>query len=163
VSVSGAHLSLAFHVLTALILPLWILMLLLPRWELSVRILRSPWSVAPIALAYAAVVLPQIGTVLAHVLAPDPASQAAYFGTAAGYLAISAHVLALDLFAGRWAYLDGYAAGRSPWIMSPVLFLVMLLGPLGVLLYLAIRVRAARAAASRCPTSPRASTPSRNT
>lgn len=137
----------AFQVLALLILPFWILMLFLPRWGISIRILRSPWSLAPIVLAYAVVVLPQLGTVLSLVLGSDPGAQAAYYGTAAGYLAISAHVFALDLFAGRWAYLDGYAAGRSPWLMSPVLFVVMMLGPLGVLLYLAIRVRDTRARA----------------
>lgn len=136
---SADRLDLAFPFLILLILPFWILMIFFPKWERSVRILRSPWPVVPVALAYVAVILPQIGTVLRLVLAPDPGAQSVYFGTAGGYLAISAHVLALDLFAGRWVYLDGYAARRSPWIMSPVLFVVMLLGPLGLLLHLAVR------------------------
>jgi uncharacterized membrane protein len=88
--------------------------------------------------------LPQLSTVLPQVLSPDPHEQAAYFATAAGYAVISAHVVALDLFAGRWVYLDGYALGRSPWIMSPILFVVMMLGPLGLLLYLAVRARTPR-------------------
>jgi hypothetical protein len=147
----GLRVEIAFQVLTLLILPLWILMIFFPKWDVSVRILRSPWSIAPIALAYVAVIAPQIVTLLPLVLDPDPASQMAYLGTLGGYLAISSHVLALDLFAGRWVYLDGYTAGRSPWVMSPVLFCVMMLAPLGLLLYLGIRARTARRLEPRGP------------
>ncbi len=128
-----------FQFLALLILPFWVLILFLPKWGVSHRVLQSSWSVVPIAAAYAAFVIPQITTVLPHVLSPDPHEQAAYFATPAGFLLISAHAVALDLFVGRWVYLDGYAAGRSPWLMSPILFVVMMLGPLGLLLYLAIR------------------------
>ena len=147
----GLRVEIAFHALTLLILPLWILMIFLPKWEVSVRILRSPWSVAPIALAYVAVIAPQLATLLPLVLDPQPGAQMAYLATPGGYLAIWAHVLALDLFAGRWVYLDGYTAGRSPWVMSPVLFCVMLLAPLGLLLHLALRAQAVRTRERRTP------------
>ena len=146
-SFAEGRLDVAFQILTLLILPLWILMIFFPRWQISVLILRSPWSIVPIALAYAAVIAPQLATVLSLVLVPESRAQAEYYGSAAGYLAITAHVLALDLFAGRWVYLDGYMARRSPWLMSPVLFAVMMLAPLGLLLYLAIRARPPRARA----------------
>jgi hypothetical protein len=147
----GLRVDFAFNALTLLILPLWILMIFFPKWDVSVRILRSPWPIAPIALAYVAVIASQIATLLPLLLAPEPAAQMAYLGTPAGFLAIWAHVLTLDLFAGRWVYLDGYTAGRSPWVMSPVLFCVMILAPLGLLLHLGIRARTARSLERRAP------------
>jgi hypothetical protein len=135
----SVDLDLAFYILTLLTLPFWILMILAPKWEWSIRIVRSYWPVVPIGCAYALVVLPQIASVAPQLLRPDPFAQLAYLGTPDGHLAIYSHALALDLFVGRWVYLDAYRTRRSPWIVSPVLFLVMMLGPLGLLLYLGIR------------------------
>ncbi len=128
-----------FGVLATLILPFWILMVLLPSWAASRRVIGSLWSIVPIACAYVALVLPQLTAVLPDLLSPDPQRQASYFSTPQGYLAISAHAVSLDLFVGRWVYLDGYNSGRPAWLMSPVLLLVMFLGPLGLLVYLASR------------------------
>ena len=133
------HVWPVFAALACLILPFWVLMLLLPTWRVSRSALESPWSLVPVAAAYVVLVLPELPVVLPLILAPDPHAQAAYFATPAGFLLISAHVAAGDLFVGRWVYLDGYSAGRSPWLMSAVLLVVMMLTPLGLLLYLAVR------------------------
>jgi len=49
------------------------------------------------------------------------------------------HFLAFDLFVGRWIYLDSRRRQVSPWLMAPLLFLTLMLGPAGLLLYLAVR------------------------
>jgi hypothetical protein len=41
---------------------------------------------------------------------------------------------------GRWVYLDGRSRSISIWIISPILFFVLMLGPIGFLLYLAVRL-----------------------
>jgi hypothetical protein len=48
--------------------------------------------------------------------------------------------LAFDLFVGRWVYLDGRRLGMSAWLVSPILFFVLMLGPLGLVLYVAARL-----------------------
>ena len=40
---------------------------------------------------------------------------------------------------GRWAYLDSRERRISAWLMAPVLFLTLMLGPIGFGLYLALR------------------------
>ena len=60
-------------------------------------------------------------------------------GTSAGATAAWAHFLAFDLFVGRWAYLDSRERNISAWIMAPVLFLILMLGPLGFAMYLGVR------------------------
>jgi hypothetical protein len=64
---------------------------------------------------------------------------AALLGTPAGATIGWAHFLAFDLFVGRWAYLDSRERAISAWLMAPVLFFVLMLGPIGFLLYLAVR------------------------
>ena len=58
-------------------------------------------------------------------------------GTAAAW----AHFIAFDLFVGRWMYLDSRDRGTHPLVMAPLLVLTILFGPLGLLVYLAVRAR----------------------
>jgi len=57
-------------------------------------------------------------------------------GTPAGATIAWVHFLALDVLVGRWAFLDGHTRAISPFLMAPVLALILLFGPLGFLLYL---------------------------
>ena len=54
------------------------------------------------------------------------------------------HFLAFDLFVARWVYLDSRSRHIPPWFISPVLFFVLMLGPVGFLLYLVGRTAVAR-------------------
>lgn len=66
----------------------------------------------------------------------DPASIAALLGTP--YLAVGAwlHLLALDLWTGRWVYLDSRKKGLNAYVVSPILVLVLGFGPFGLAAYL---------------------------
>jgi hypothetical protein len=69
--------DLLFSIGNLLVLPFWTLMILLPRWSWTERILRSPLVAAPPALLYAALVLPQLATLLSAVASPRLADVAA--------------------------------------------------------------------------------------
>jgi Domain of unknown function (DUF4281) len=128
-----------FSLSNVLVMPFWLLMIVLPHWRWTHRIMRSPFvSVAP-ALLYAALVLPQVGGLLLALARPTLGGVAALLGTPAGAAIGWAHFLAFDLFVGRWAYLDSRERAISAWLMAPVLFFVLMLGPIGFLLYLAVR------------------------
>ena len=73
-------------------------------------------------------------------LNPTLAGIAGLLGTPAGAAVGWVHFLAFDLFVGRWAYLDSRERGISAWLVSPTLFFMFMAGPLGLLLYLAVRV-----------------------
>jgi len=60
-------------------------------------------------------------------------------GSPAGASIAWVHFLAFDLFVGRWIYLDSQERRVSAWLMAPVLFLTLMLGPAGLLLYLVVR------------------------
>ena len=54
------------------------------------------------------------------------------------------HYLAFDLFVGLWIARDADAKGFSRLLQAPILFATFMAGPLGLLLWLAIRERRAR-------------------
>ena len=49
------------------------------------------------------------------------------------------HYLVFDYFVGAWVVRDSQAKGLSGWLILPCLFLCLMAGPLGLLLYLALR------------------------
>ncbi|WP_219894646.1 ABA4-like family protein [Aquisediminimonas profunda] len=50
------------------------------------------------------------------------------------------HYLAFDLFIGSWEVEDAGREGIPHWLVLPCLFLTLMLGPTGLLLYFVIRV-----------------------
>jgi hypothetical protein len=133
-----------FSISNLLVLPFWVLMIAFPHWRWTRRLLASPLIAVPPVIVYAAVVLPRVGEILAAVANPTLPDVSRLLSTPAGTTAAWAHFLAFDLFVGRWAYLDSRDRNISAWIMAPVLLLILMLGPLGFLLYLGVRALAKR-------------------
>ncbi|GIH19479.1 ABA4-like family protein [Rugosimonospora africana] len=131
--------------------PFWALMILVPHWTWTARIIKSPLIVLPVVVIYAAVVVPASGEVLPVVMSPTLGGVRDLLGTADGAAAAWAHMLAFDLFAGRWAWLDSREREVPALVMAAVLVLTILLGPLGLAAYLAVRTRWARPAAAPLP------------
>jgi hypothetical protein len=128
-----------FRLSNVLVLPYWALVILLPRWRWTARIMRSPFVSGAPAVLYAALVLPRLGSIWPVVSRPTLSGIAALLGSPAGATIAWVHFLAFDLFVGRWIYLDSQERRISAWLVAPVLFLTLMLGPAGFLLYLAVR------------------------
>ncbi|GLW32712.1 ABA4-like family protein [Actinoplanes regularis] len=121
--------------------PFWALMILLPGWSWTRRIIASPLIALPVVLIYAVLVIPAFGEVLPAVTSPSLGGVRELLGTANGAAAGWAHMIAFDLFVGRWAWLDARARGIPHPVLAPILVLTILLGPLGLAVYLAVRPR----------------------
>lgn len=128
-----------FNLNNLVIMPFWLLMIALPHWRWTQRIMATLWPIVVLALIYAVLLLSQVGGSASSLLNPTLAGIAGLLGTPAGAVAGWAHFLAFDLFVGRWAYLDSRERGISAWLVSPTLFFILTAGPLGLLLYLAVR------------------------
>jgi len=124
-----------------LVAPFWLLMIALPAWGVTRRVIASPWIAAPAAALYLALVLPGLPGVLGAVASPSLEAIAPLLGTPEGATVAWVHFLAFDLFVGRWVYLDARARGITPWLTSPLLFLTLMLGPAGLLGHLLVRGR----------------------
>lgn len=129
-----------FNISGWFVLPFWILMIIAPHWRYTLRILKSPLVILGPVIAYVLLVLPKIGTLLPIVMGPKLPEISLLLGTPEGATIAWMHFLAFDLFVGRWAYLDSRERGISAWLMAPVLFFILMLGPLGFLLYMGVRL-----------------------
>lgn len=122
-----------------LVAPFWLLMIALPGWRVTQRVIASPWIAAPAAALYLALVVPGLPGVLAAVASPSLDAIAPMLGTPEGATVAWVHFLAFDLFVGRWVYLDARGRGVSAWVTSPLLFATLMVGPVGLLGYLGVR------------------------
>ena len=129
-----------FKVASAAVMPFWLLMILAPRWKVTHRVMKSFWPVLVLAALYAVLVIPRLPAVFPVVLRPDLPAVQALLGSVDGATIGWVHYLAFDLFVGRWAYLDSRNRGVNPWLMAPVLFLTLMLGPVGFLAYFGVRM-----------------------
>ncbi len=119
------------------VLPCWVLLAVAPGWRWTQRLATF---VAPLLIAGVYGWL-----LLAH---PMPAGGgfrslaqvAALFRSPYALLAGWVHYLALDLFTGAWEARDAARLGISRWILLPCLLLTFLLGPLGLALYLLLKL-----------------------
>jgi apolipoprotein N-acyltransferase len=128
-----------FNLSSLIVLPFWALMIFLPRWRVTERLMSSPLVSAAPAVLYAALVLPRLAEVWQTVSSPELSGLAALLGSPVGATIGWLHFLAFDLFVGRWIYLDSRERGITAWVTAPVLFLTLMLGPCGFLLYLMVR------------------------
>ena len=119
------------------VLPFWALMILLPHWRWTKRIIQSPWIIIGPSLIYVVLAVPEAGNIMGELgsLAQVTALLSTPFGTVVGW----AHFLAFDLFVGRWAYLESREYGINAFLMAPILFFTFMLGPVGFVAYLIVR------------------------
>src|SRR5215475_9734399 len=129
-----------FKISNLLVLPFWALMIAAPRWGWTRRIIRSPFVIAAPAGVYLALVVPRLSEIWPAVARPTLGGIAVLLGSHAGATIAWFHFLAFDLFVGRWIYLEAQQRRMSAWLVSPVLFLTLMIGPVGFLLYLVIRL-----------------------
>jgi hypothetical protein len=128
-----------FAISGLLVLPFWALMIAVPRWRWTQRLVGSPAIVLGPLLLYAVAILPVLGQVLPVVAQPQLGPVAALLGQPRGATAAWMHFLAFDLFVARWIYFDARERRLPALLTSPILLLTLLLGPLGLATYLVVR------------------------
>lgn len=119
------------------VLPFWVLMIFLPYWRWTKRIIQSPWIIIGPSLIYVVLVVPEASNIMGEFgsLAQVTTLLSTPFGTVVSWV----HFLAFDLFVGRWAYLESREYGINAFLMAPILFFTFMLGPVGFVAYLVVR------------------------
>lgn len=115
----------------------WVLLIVLPRWQWSARLVCPVIIAGLLAIVYAALLLPVIGSSEGSFDSLD--GVAALFGNKQLLLAGWLHYLAFDLFIGSWEVRDSQRHGIHHLLVVPCLALTFMLGPIGLLTYLIIR------------------------
>ncbi|WP_066376286.1 ABA4-like family protein [Anabaena sp. CA = ATCC 33047] len=120
-----------FNVANLFVLPFWALMIILPNWKVTRRVMESYLLFVPLAGAYLYLFITSITPENAQALSnPQLADIARFFAdekaAATGWI----HFLVMDLFVGRFIYWEGQKTGI--WTIHS-LILCLFAGPLGVL------------------------------
>jgi hypothetical protein len=138
-----------FQLANASVMPAWALLALAPRWVWTRRLVHSALYPALLGLAYA---LGFAAMIEGSAAAGGGADMSSLAGIGAAFaeprilLVGWLHYLCFDLFVGAWQARDAQRHGVSHWLLLPCLFLTLMAGPLGLLLYLAVRFLRTRGA-----------------
>lgn len=120
-----------FDFANVFVLPFWLLMIVLPKWQITQKVMESYLPFVALAGLYIYLFIGSIEPESAQALAnPTLEVIAEFFSTeqvaATGWV----HFLAFDLFVGRWIYWQGQKTGV--WTIHS-LSLCLFAGPMGLL------------------------------
>ena len=121
------------------VLPAWLLLAILPHHKLTQTLVHAIWIPGLLALFY-----------LWAMFNAPPAAEGADFSSLAGLSLLFQnpvallggwiHYLAFDLFVGAWIVRDARYQGINHWLTLPCLFITLMAGPAGLLLYFLLRL-----------------------
>ena len=127
-----------FLICNTSIIPFWLLLAFAPNWTWTDRLVHRLWI--PCALA----------GVYVWAMVANPSVEGGSFNSLAGVMALFTsphavlagwiHYLAFDLFVGAWEVRDARRREIPHWLVVPCLFFTLMLGPVGLALYLLLRV-----------------------
>ena len=120
-----------FNVANIFVLPFWALMIILPNWGVTRKVMESYLPFVLLACVYLYLFVSSITPENAAALSNPKLSDIAHFfadenAAATGWI----HFLVMDLFVGRWIYWDGQKTGI--WTTHSLAF-CLFAGPLGLL------------------------------
>lgn len=120
------------------VIPFWLLLIAAPKWSWTQRLVHGP------------VVLLLLTPIYAYMLfgygpAPDGFNFNSLYGMMIGFSVphiVTAgwiHYLIFDLFVGAWEVRDAQHRGISHFLVVPCLIATLVVGPIGLLLYVLVR------------------------
>ena len=133
----------AFTLANLLVMPAWLLLAVAPSWSYTQRLVHAIWIPLLLGAIYA----------MAFAMNPDTPPDANFsslhgvmqlFTSPFAALAGSVHYLAFDLFVGAWEVRDAKRLGIFHLFLVPCLFLTLMLGPIGLVAYLLLRLALTR-------------------
>jgi hypothetical protein len=126
-----------FSAASTVVLPGWLLLILLPRWRWTSRLVAGVILPVLLSLLYLYLILTDF--IGAEGGFGSLAEVARLFEQPSVLLAGWVHYLAFDLFIGAWEVRDAQRLGIHHLLVVPCLALTFVLGPIGLLLYLTLR------------------------
>lgn len=123
-----------FDIANVFVLPFWALMILLPNWGITRKVMESYLPFVALAGLYIYLFISSITPENAAALSdPQLADIARFFANETAAATGWIHFLVMDLFVGRWIYWEGQKTGV--WTVHS-LCLCLFAGPMGLLSHL---------------------------
>ncbi|MES2775229.1 MAG: ABA4-like family protein [Bacteroidota bacterium] len=131
--------TLMFTICNVLVIPQWLLMIVAPNWHITGWMVKSRLLTILLALIYIYYI---VGLFSVGGLSnfTSLAGIKSLFSTDEVILAGWIHFLAFDLFVGSWMWQNARIRHVPHYWLIPSLLLTWVLGPIGLLFYLAIRL-----------------------
>ena len=129
-----------FSICSLVVMPGWLLLVFLPNWQWSTRLITSFLIPGALGLVYFGIFLSQAQVMPEGGGFGSAAEVAILFSNPYLLTAGWIHYLAFDLFVGSWEVRDARQQGINHFLVVPCLLLTFLIGPTGLVLYLIIRV-----------------------
>ena len=126
-----------FSLATTMVLPAWLMLVLLPRWKWTSRLIVGLVIPTLLSLLYLYIIVVHWGG--AEGGFDSLAEVSALFDDPWLLLAGWVHYLAFDLFIGAWEVRDARREGIHHLLVVPCLFFTFIFGPIGLLMYLLLR------------------------
>ena len=126
-----------FAIAGDIVLPVWVMLIFAPQWRWTQRLATF---VVPLLIAVLYVFLLLRGKPPEGSGFRTLAQVSRLFSSPEALLAGWVHYLAFDLFTGAWETRDALRLGISRWLVAPCLVLTFLFGPVGLGLYLLLRL-----------------------
>lgn len=126
-----------FSICSMLVLPGWLLLVFLPRWKWTARLICAVVLPLLLAVVYLYLIVSHFGSSQGGFGSLAEVTQ--LFQNPYNLLAGWVHYLAFDLFVGSWEVRDAQKMGLHHLLVVPCLILTFLFGPVGLLLYFALR------------------------
>lgn len=124
-------LALAFNLCIYYVSIFWLGMIVFPNWQVTKKVINSYIPFAPLCVLYIYFLLTTTDPgSLTGAFNPQLSEYAKLFGREEGALVVTIHFLAMDLFIGRWIYLQGQT--KKIWTIHS-LILCLFFGPAGLL------------------------------
>lgn len=120
------------------VVPFWMLLIFAPRWSGTRRLVHGPVILLLLTPIYAYMLF-GYGT------APEGMELSSLYGVMVGFSAPQIvvggwiHYLIFDLFVGAWETRDAQRRGVPHLLVVPCLIATLMVGPIGLLLYVLVR------------------------
>ncbi|MDB9311699.1 ABA4-like family protein [Spirulina sp. CS-785/01] len=130
-------LELVFNLANLFVLPFWAIMIILPNWEVTRKVMGSYLPFVVLAGVYIYFITGSLNADSLEALSNPKLSEiAGFFGEEAAAATGWAHFLTFDLFVGRWIYWQGQKTGI--WTVHSLIF-CLFAGPIGLLSHIITR------------------------
>lgn len=129
-----------FQIVNTAILPAWLLIVFLPHWRYTQKIVHAIWIPCILGLFYAYLLFSSDGTAPNDIDFTTLQGIMSMLSNPQAFLAGWVHYIIFDLFVGAWIVRDAKRREIKHLLIVPCLFFTLMLGPLGLALYLLLRV-----------------------
>jgi hypothetical protein len=125
------------------VIPFWLLLMVAPRWVWTQRLVHGPVALLLLTPIYAYMLF-------GYAPAPEGFNFSSLYGVMVGFSAPHIvvagwiHYLIFDLFVGAWETRDALRRGVPQLLLVPCLITTLMVGPLGLLLYVLVRFTSKR-------------------